>query len=79
MILLKRLKTHVILDKKKSKESTEMAKYGRYDPRNKKKSRNKNLSLEKDLKIREQKNDKYKFNNIVVDELDEEYEDEYYE
>ena len=37
-----------------------MAKYGRFDPRNKKNGRNKNRSLGKDIRIREADNHKIK-------------------
>jgi hypothetical protein len=53
-----------------------MAKYTRFDPRNKKNGRNKNRSLVKDVRIRDaehSKNEKYKFKKIVIkNEIDEE-------
>lgn len=57
-----------------------MAKYGRFDPRNKKNGRNKNRSLGKDFRIREVDNHKIKhqaFLREVVydDEIEEEIDD----
>lgn len=57
-----------------------MAKYGRFDPRNKNKGRNKNRSLGKDFRIREVDNQKIKhqaFLREVVydDEIEEENND----
>jgi hypothetical protein len=53
-----------------------MAKYSRFDPRNKKNGRNKFRALTKDMKIRDAeytKNEKYKVNqSMVFDEEDEE-------
>jgi hypothetical protein len=53
-----------------------MAKYSRFDPRNKKNGRNKVRALTKDMKIRDAeytKNEKYKVNqSMVFDEEDEE-------
>ena len=51
-----------------------MAKFGRYDPRNKKKDRNKKNSLEKDHKIRstnsEIKLQGFKLNEVMYDEYE---------
>lgn len=53
-----------------------MAKYTRFDPRNKKNGRNKNRSLVKDVRIRDaenSKNEKYKVKqSMVLSETDEE-------
>lgn len=56
-----------------------MAKYGRFDPRNKKNGRNKNRSLSKDFKIKEveDRQHRFKITNIewnVSDEFEEEVE-----
>lgn len=53
-----------------------MAKYSRFDPRNKKQGRNKNRSLGKDVRIRDAeytKDEKYKVNQKSV--FDEEIEE----
>lgn len=50
-----------------------MAKYSRYDPNNKKKSRNKKISLFKDLRIREVITDEklvYIMKDDMVDDLE---------
>lgn len=54
-----------------------MAKYSRYDPRNKKKDRNKSRSINKDHRIREEEHKirGHKIEWVVVDELEEEYDD----
>lgn len=58
-----------------------MAKYGRYDPRNKKKDRNKSRSINKELRIRDQdEHYEHKFKGqkiewVILDELEEEYDD----
>lgn len=57
-----------------------MAKYGRFDPRNKKNGRNKNRSLGKDFRIREVDNHKIKHQALLRevvydDEIEEETND----
>jgi len=59
-----------------------MAKYTRFDPRNKKNGRNKTRSLGKDFKIRDAENSKniHKYKGtklewVIVDEMDEMAED----
>lgn len=57
-----------------------MAKYGRYDPRNKKKDRNKSRSMNKDIRIRDQEEHyehKYRGNKIeeILHYAEEEYDD----
>jgi len=58
-----------------------MAKYSRYDPRNKKKDRNKSRSMNKDIRIRDQEEHlehKYrgtKIEWIVPNDFEEEYDD----
>jgi hypothetical protein len=51
-----------------------MAKFGRYDPRNKKKDRNKKNSLEKDQRIKtldnETKLQGYSLNEVMYDEYE---------
>lgn len=51
-----------------------MAKFGRYDPRNKKKDRNKKNSLEKEHKIKlidnETKLQSFKLNEVMYDEYE---------
>ena len=41
-----------------------MAKYGRFDPRNKKRNKHKTQSLEKDIRIREEKSSKKQKNGV---------------
>ena len=55
-----------------------MAKFSRFDPRNKKNNRNKIRSLEKDLRIHEkkQKNRKFKLDLEIKDSKDENLEDD---
>lgn len=57
-----------------------MAKFGRYDPRNKKNGRNKKNSLEKDHKIRsidgETKLQGFKLNEVMYDEYEGPLDDE---
>lgn len=52
-----------------------MAKFGRFDPRNKKNGRNKRMSLYKDIRIHEiEKGRKligHTFNQVIFDELEE--------
>jgi hypothetical protein len=43
-----------------------MAKYGRYDPRNKKNDRNKNRSLNRDIRIKESEKDVRKKKTVLV-------------
>jgi hypothetical protein len=43
-----------------------MAKYGRYDPRNKKNDRNKNRSLNRDIRIKESEKDIRKKKTVLV-------------
>lgn len=51
-----------------------MAKFGRYDPRNKKKDRNKKNSMEKDWKIKSTVNENqlpgFKLNEVMYDEYE---------
>jgi hypothetical protein len=59
-----------------------MAKFGRYDPRNKKKDRNKYHSINKDLRIREKEGKPgrisgYKVEWVIVDEHDQEDDTEF--
>lgn len=59
------------MDRRRSKYI--MAKYSRYDPNNKKKSRNKKISLFKDLRIREVITDEklvYIMKDDMVDDLE---------
>lgn len=55
-----------------------MAKYGRYDPRNKKKDRNKSRSINKDIRIREEdhKMRGKKIDWIAMDELEDELDEQ---
>lgn len=53
-----------------------MAKYGRYDPRNKKYGRNKTHSLDKNNRIREVTSEKPKYDKIVDTKLTHVYIDE---
>jgi hypothetical protein len=50
-----------------------MAKFGRFDPRNKKEGRNKRRSLYKDIRIHENDKDQkltgFKVTHIIIDEL----------
>ena len=48
-----------------------MAKYGRYDPRNKKNDRNKNRSLNRDIRIKESEKDVRKKKTILVSWVEE--------
>lgn len=60
-----------------------MAKYGRFDPRNKKNNRNKERSIYKDIRIRmvEEKERRKNWSNTAYigtyDDASEEYEDDY--
>ena len=51
-----------------------MAKFGRYDPRNKKKDRNKKNSMEKDWKIKSTTNENqipgFRLNEVMYDEYE---------
>lgn len=55
-----------------------MAKYSRYDPRNKNRGRNKSRSLDKDIRIREVDDNKYKHQALLREVVydDEDYEDD---
>lgn len=49
-----------------------MAKFGRFDPRNKKQDRNKQKSLYKDIRIHENDKDRYRgniYHEVIFDEL----------
>jgi hypothetical protein len=48
-----------------------MAKYGRYDPRNKKNDRNKNRSLNRDIRIKESEKDVRKKKTVLVSWVEE--------
>jgi hypothetical protein len=48
-----------------------MAKYGRYDPRNKKNDRNKNRSLNRDIRIKESEKDVRKKKTVLVSWIEE--------
>lgn len=53
-----------------------MAKYSRYDPRNKNRGRNKSRSLDKDLRIREVDDSKYKHQAFLREVVYDDYEED---
>jgi len=55
-----------------------MAKYSRFDPRNKKSGRNKQRSIERDLRIHEEEKQRNKYRYAKVDWVYNEDEDEDY-
>lgn len=58
-----------------------MAKFGRYDPRNKKRDRHKYQSLNRDVRIREQRKGKKSYLHLSQNSLEYSHEDngEYYD
>lgn len=53
-----------------------MAKYSRFDPRNKNRGRNKSRSLDKDLRIREVDDNKYKHQAFLREVVYDDYEED---
>jgi hypothetical protein len=53
-----------------------MAKYSRYDPRNKNRGRNKSRSLDKDIRIREVDDSRFKNQAFLREVVYDEYEEE---